>query len=217
MLETSELVRYLIFMIVFLFSLSVHEAAHAWTAERFGDSTARYLGRVTLNPISHIDVVGTLIFPTIGFFTGGLMFGWAKPVPWNPAHVKDRRKADIWISAAGPISNMLLLIGFLIVIKLFQRYQMTGGVVSGTLLEPLQQMCLFGAILNITLGVFNMLPIPPLDGSWILPHFLPRDLARSYDQIRPYGFIILLGCLYFGILSLVLSPFVQLIFLIISI
>lgn len=216
MLETSKLVEYLIFMIVFLFSLSVHEAAHAWTAERFGDSTARYLGRVTLNPISHIDVLGTLIFPTIGFFYGGLMFGWAKPVPWNPLHVKDRRKADIWISAAGPISNIVLLSGFLIIIKLFQWYLIRGDAVSGGLLEPLQLMCVFGAFLNITLAIFNMLPIPPLDGSWILPHFLPRKLVSSYDQIRPYGFIILLGCLSFGILRRVLEPFHDIIWLIIS-
>ena len=211
MLETSKLVEYLIFMIVFLFSLSVHEAAHAWTAERFGDSTARYLGRVTLNPISHIDVLGTLIFPTIGFFYGGLMFGWAKPVPWNPLHVKDRRKADIWISAAGPISNLVLLSGFLIIFKLLQWYQMRGDAVSGTLLEPLQLMFYFGAILNITLAIFNMIPIPPLDGSWILPYFLPRKLASLYEQIRPHGFIILLGCLYLGILRIVLIPFIEII------
>jgi len=210
-LETSELVRYLIFMIVFLFSLSVHEAAHAWTAERFGDSTARYLGRVTLNPISHIDVLGTLIFPTIGYFFGGLMFGWAKPVPWNPLNVKDRRKADIWISAAGPISNLVLLSGFLIIFKLLQWYQMRGDAVSGTLLEPLQLMFYFGAILNITLAIFNMIPIPPLDGSWILPYFLPRKLASLYEQIRPHGFIILLGCLYLGILRIVLIPFIEII------
>ena len=211
MLETSKLVEYLIFMIVFLFSLSVHEAAHAWTAERFGDSTARYLGRVTLNPISHIDVLGTLIFPTIGYFFGGLMFGWAKPVPWNPLNVKDRRKADIWISAAGPISNLVLLSGFLIIFKLLQWYQMRGDAVSGTLLEPLQLMFYFGAILNITLAIFNMIPIPPLDGSWILPYFLPRKLASLYEQIRPHGFIILLGCLYLGILRIVLIPFIEII------
>ena len=143
------------------------------------------------------------------------MFGWAKPVPWNPLHVKDRRKADIWISAAGPISNIVLLSGFLIIIKLFQWYLIRGDAVSGGLLEPLQLMCVFGAFLNITLAIFNMLPIPPLDGSWILPHFLPRKLVSSYDQIRPYGFIILLGCLSFGILRRVLEPFHDIIWLII--
>ena len=113
---------FFLYMVVFLFSLSLHEAAHAWTAERFGDSTGRYLGRVTLNPIAHIDPFGTLIFPAIGFFTGAPMFGWAKPVPWNPRNVKDRRQADIWISAAGPISNIIALIGFIVVFKVFRLY-----------------------------------------------------------------------------------------------
>ena len=139
------------------------------------------------------------------------MFGWAKPVPWNPLNVKDRRKADIWISAAGPISNLVLLSGFLIIFKLLQWYQMRGDAVSGTLLEPLQLMFYFGAILNITLAIFNMIPIPPLDGSWILPYFLPRKLASLYEQIRPHGFIILLGCLYLGILRIVLIPFIEII------
>ena len=216
MIDTAQLVQYLFFMVVFLFSLSVHEAAHARTAEWFGDPTARYLGRVTLNPIPHIDVVGTLIFPTIAFFTGALLFGWAKPVPWNPLHVRDRRTADIWISAAGPISNVLLLAVFLLGIKGLQSYQMAGGVIDGTALEPLWRMCLLGAILNTALAVFNMIPIPPLDGSWILPHFLPRDLADAYDRIRPYGFLILFVCFYFGVLGDVLRPFIRIVYWVIA-
>jgi Zn-dependent protease len=210
-IDTAQLIQYLFFMVVFLFSLSVHEAAHAKTAEWFGDPTARYLGRVTLNPIPHIDLVGTLIFPTLAFFSGALLFGWAKPVPWNPLLVRDRRKADIWISAAGPISNLLLLAVFLLAIKGLQSYHMAGGAISGTVLEPLLEMCVLGAFLNTALAVFNMVPIPPLDGSWILPHFLPRDLAEAYQRIRPYGFIILLGCLYLGVLGAVLSPFMEIV------
>ena len=196
-----------LYMVVFLFSLSLHEAAHAWTAEKFGDPTGRYLGRITLNPLPHIDVFGTLIFPAVGFFTGMAMFGWAKPVPWNPRHVKDRRKADIWISAAGPISNLLALIGFVILLKVFHVYLFSGGQIRGTSVEPLYRMCEIGAQLNITLAVFNLIPIPPLDGSWILPHFLPYNLARGYEQLRPYGFFILIACLYLGIFGLVLAPF----------
>ena len=210
-IDSAQLVQYLFFMIVFLFSLSVHEAAHAKTAEWFGDPTARYLGRVTLNPIPHIDLIGTLIFPTLAFFSGALLFGWAKPVPWNPLHVKDRRKADIWISAAGPISNLLLLALFLMVIKVLQSYHTAGGDIDGTALEPLWRMCLLGAVLNTALAVFNMIPIPPLDGSWILPHFLPPDLADAYQRIRPYGFIILFVCLYVGVLGEVLSPFMRMV------
>ncbi len=202
-----DLAQFGLFMVVFLFSLSLHEAAHAWTAERFGDPTGRYLGRITLNPIPHIDIFGTLIFPALGFFSGAAMFGWAKPVPWNPRNVKDRRKADIWISAAGPISNVLAMIGFVVVLKLFHGYVQGGGEIRGNSFEPLYQMCLMGAQLNITLAVFNMLPIPPLDGSWILPHLLPSELARGYEQIRPYGFLLLIVCMYLGIFGLVLAPF----------
>ncbi len=198
---------FFLYMVVFLFSLSLHEAAHAWTAERFGDSTGRYLGRVTLNPIAHIDPFGTLIFPAIGFFTGAPMFGWAKPVPWNPRNVKDRRKADIWISAAGPISNILALIGFIVVFKVFRLYAASGSNLLGSAAEPLYQMCAIGIQLNVILAIFNLLPIPPLDGSWILPHFLPRGLAQAYEQLRPYGFLILLICMALGVFQVVLFPF----------
>jgi Zn-dependent protease len=202
-----DVASFFLYMVVFLFSLSLHEAAHAWTAERFGDSTARSLGRVTLNPIPHIDLLGTLIFPAIGFFTGGIMFGWAKPVPWNPRNVKDRRTADIWISAAGPISNVLALIGFVIIYKLFGLYVSARLTFLGSAMEPLFAMCMIGVQLNVILAVFNMLPIPPLDGSWILPHFLPRGLAQAYEQVRPYGFLILLVCISLNVFQAVLSPF----------
>lgn len=201
-----DIADFFLYMIVFLFSLSLHEAAHAWTAERFGDSTGRYLGRITLNPFPHIDPFGTLIIPAIGYFTGGVMFGWAKPVPWNPRNVKDRRMADIWISAAGPISNVIALIGFVIVYKLFGLYEAAGFTFLGTSLVPLFQMCLIGVQLNVILAVFNLLPIPPLDGSWILPHFLPTGLAQAYEQIRPYGFLILLVCMSLGVFRAVVSP-----------
>ncbi|MEW5974743.1 MAG: site-2 protease family protein [Acidobacteriota bacterium] len=202
-----ELGLFGLYMVVFLFSLSLHEMAHAWTAERFGDPTARYQGRVTLNPLPHIDVFGTLIFPAIGFFTGGIMFGWAKPVQWNPLHVKDRRKADIWISAAGPISNVLALFGFAIIFKLFRAYAAGGGNIDSDVMQPLIAMSVMGIKLNVILAVFNMLPIPPLDGSYILPYFLPTGMASTYEQLRPYGFIILIGCLYLGVLEYVLAPF----------
>lgn len=205
---------FFLYMVVFLFSLSLHEAAHAWTAERFGDSTGRYLGRVTLNPIAHIDPFGTLIFPAIGFFTGAPMFGWAKPVPWNPRNVKDRRQADIWISAAGPISNIIALIGFIVVFKVFRLYAASGSNLLGSAAEPLHQMCAIGIQLNVILAIFNLLPIPPLDGSWILPHFLPRGLAQAYEQLRPYGFLILLICMFFGVFQIVLVPFLGMVYVI---
>jgi Zn-dependent protease len=194
-------------MVVFLFSLSLHEAAHAWMADRLGDPTGRYLGRITLNPIPHIDIFGTLIFPAIGFFTGAPMFGWAKPVPWNPRNVKDRRQADIWISAAGPISNILAAVGFFLLIGLVRLYLRAEGGFLGSAVEPLYLMCMLGVQLNVILAVFNMLPIPPLDGSWILPHFLPSALAQGYEKLRPYGFMILLLCMMMGVFRVVLFPF----------
>jgi Zn-dependent protease len=206
-----DIALFFLYMVVFLFSLSLHEAAHAWTAERFGDSTGRYLGRITLNPIPHIDVFGTLIFPAIGFFTGGLMFGWAKPVPWDPRNVRDRRTADIWISAAGPISNVLAVMGFIVLYRMFRLYLASGSELLGPSVEPLFKMCDIGVRLNVILAVFNMLPIPPLDGSWILPHFLPRSLARGYEELRPYGFLILLVCMVLGVFHVVLFPFMSMV------
>ena len=194
-------------MVVFLFSLSLHEAAHAWMAERFGDPTGRHLGRITLNPIPHIDIFGTLIFPAIGYFTGGLMFGWAKPVPWDPRNVKDRRQADIWISAAGPISNILACLGFILLTSLFRLYHNADATFLGTAVVPLYLMCMLGVQLNVILAVFNLLPIPPLDGSWILPHFLPSALASGYEKLRPYGFMILMLLMMTGVFRVVLFPF----------
>ena len=206
-----DIAQFVLYLVVFLFSLSLHEAAHAWTAEKFGDPTGRYLGRITLNPISHIDLFGTLIFPTLSFFLNAPMFGWAKPVPWNPLNVKDRRKADIWISAAGPISNILAMIGFVILLRLFRFYLYSGSEMFGSSIEPFYRMCFIGVQLNIILAVFNMLPIPPLDGSWILPHFLPQPLARGYEQLRPYGFLILLICMSLGVLQFFLLPFMAMV------
>lgn len=201
-----DIAEFALYMVVFLFSLSLHEAAHAWTAEKFGDPTGRYLGRITLNPISHIDLFGTLIFPALSFFMNAPMFGWAKPVPWNPLNVKDRRKADIWISAAGPISNILAMIGFAVLLRVLRLYLHSGSEMLGSSIEPIYRMCLIGVQLNIILAVFNMLPIPPLDGSWILPHFLPQPLARGYEQLRPYGFLILLICMSLGVFQFFLLP-----------
>ena len=210
---SSSVALFGLYMVVFLFSLTIHEAAHAWTAERFGDPTGRYLGRVSLNPMAHIDLFGTILFPAIGFFSGGLMFGWAKPVPWNPLNVKDRRKADIWISAAGPLSNLLAMVGFILLwhmVNLFHPAILSLGTRHPGFNSPmgaLVLMCQIGIQLNLVLAVFNMIPIPPLDGSHILPYFLPRKMAEMYDEIRPYGFIILLAFLYLGVFSLILLPF----------
>lgn len=192
-------------VVVLLFSLSLHESAHAWAADHFGDSTARSLGRVSLNPIVHIDPIGSIVFPLLGLVMGGVIFGWAKPVPVNGARLRNPRVANMAIAAAGPGSNILAATGFLIGLKLLTGFS---GLGSGdwNALEPLLLLCQVGLVLNLILAIFNLLPIPPLDGSWILIGLLPAELARYVEMIRPYGFLLLLGLLYTGLIGSILRP-----------
>jgi Zn-dependent protease len=202
----------LLWFVVFLFSLSFHESAHAWTSERFGDDTGRLQGRITLNPIPHIDPIGTLLLPIMGFLSGGLaMFGWAKPVQTNPLLWRNKTKANIMVSAAGPISNFILATVAFIVLKVMlvsgiatRPTFMHGGPFSIVVpaagqpdfMMPITTLVSIMLILNITLGVFNLIPIPPLDGSHIFEELLPPDAARAYEQIRPYSFILLVAVLW---------------------
>jgi Zn-dependent protease len=196
----------LIQMAVLIFSLSIHESAHAWTADLFGDPTARYLGRVTLNPLPHIDPVGTILFPLIAAISGIPLLGWAKPTPVNPLNLRNPRRDNIFISAAGPFSNILAGIGFFIGLKLiFLLYKM-GLPLARSVLEPLVIICTYGVMINFILAAFNLIPLPPLDGSGVLAGLLPHDLADAYDKIRPYGFILLMLLLYLGVLSKILRP-----------
>ncbi len=211
----------IIWFVVFLFSLSFHESAHAWTSERFGDYTGRYQGRITLNPIAHIDPIGTILLPLIGFLNpGGIaLFGWAKPVQTNPLLWRDKTKANICVSAAGPISNFILaLVAFIIIkvllatgvmglpadISYFHLIAPTPGQAS--FMEPLATLLSVMLLLNVTLGVFNLIPVPPLDGSHVLESVLPYEMAQAYEQIRPYGFILLLALLWLGVFTWIIRP-----------
>jgi Zn-dependent protease len=187
---------------VLLFSLSVHESAHAWSADRLGDPTARMQGRVTLNPIVHLDWFGSLLFPFIGFLVGGIIFGWAKPVPVNTANLSRPKMDHVWIAAAGPASNIAAAIFFFLILKLF----LPAGSGGEGALSILWLVCAVGVFLNVVLAVFNLLPIPPLDGGWILEGLLPDSFSSWFDAIRPYGFIILVGLLYMGFIGAVLQP-----------
>lgn len=207
-----------LWFVAFLFSLSLHECAHAWTSERFGDDTGRYQGRITLNPMAHIDWIGTVLFPLFGFINGGFsLLGWAKPVETNPLSWRDKKWANIWVAAAGPISNVILAIITFVIIKVLLA---SGILMYGrgffTLVIPTSPDAVVMAaiakllsvmlMLNIALAVFNMIPVPPLDGSHILESLLPNNLAERYAQLRPFGLILLLVLMYTGIFGVIVTP-----------
>lgn len=206
--------------IVLLLSLSVHESAHAFTADLLGDPTARYLGRVSLNPIVHADLFGTIIFPIMGFFTG-FMFGWAKPVPVNVSKLRNPSRDYMLVAAAGPASNLLMalgLFGLLMLVKFVSadgsavvRSVAYGGVPEGgnAILTQLALVAFYGVYLNLILAIFNLIPVAPLDGAAVLSGLLPRSLAVAVDQIQPYGFMILIGLMYLGVPNMLFTPVVR--------
>jgi Zn-dependent protease len=180
---------------VLLFSVVVHEVAHGYVALLNGDPTAKMLGRLTLNPVPHIDLVGTILVPVLLMIShAGILFGWAKPVPVNPLNYRNYRWGEFTVSAAGPLSNLVLASIFAMLLRL-------------NLSNPgLVQLIYFGVSINIILALFNLLPIPPLDGSHVLSILLPRELARLYDYLQPVGFILILILFYTGILWAILMP-----------
>ncbi len=201
-----DLANLLLWLVVLLFSLSVPESAHAWSADRLGDPTARMLGRVTLNPISHIDPIGTLLFPVLTSLLGGVIFGWAKPVPVNPFNLAKPRFHHALIAAAGPASNVLLALVCLAGLQVLVTGFSDRTLGSTGILFALVEMFRIGLLLNVVLAVFNLFPIPPLDGGWILAGVLPESMARWVDAIRPYGFVLLVVLLYSGVFYAVLGP-----------
>ncbi len=186
--------------LVLLFSLSVHESAHAWTALQMGDDTGLRKGRISLNPFVHMDPIGTVLFPLVGLFAGGVIFGWAKPVPVQPRYFRQYRLGQILTAGAGPGSNFVLAVIFTLI------YAVGVQVAGWNDAHPLVLVCYWGIVLNVILGTFNLIPIPPLDGSWIASMSLPRHLAAFYDKmVAPYGFMILMLLLISGALSYVLD------------
>jgi Zn-dependent protease len=196
-LPLIDLVNLIPVLLLLILSLSVHEAAHAWTADRLGDPTARALGRVTLNPLAHIDWIGTVLFPVIAFTTGAPLIGWAKPVPVNFHNLRAPRRDFAVIAAAGPASNLAqALVGAAALVVLFDPLSM-----------DLVPVLLRGFVsLNVALAVFNMIPVPPLDGGNVLSGILPEQFARLIDQLRPWGFLVLYALLFSGFLGKVVFP-----------
>lgn len=185
---------FFILLPVLLFSVVVHEVAHAWVALREGDDTAQKLGRITLNPISHLDVVGSVVMPLLLYYTSGLVFGWAKPVPIDPRNFRTPRASDIKVSLAGIASNMLLAVGFTMLYVIFGKLQVVlgGSAVIGVVLRG----CFFGVFINLLLAAFNLLPIPPLDGSHVMFHMLPKKLGLRYRKLGGYGILVLMGIMF---------------------
>jgi Zn-dependent protease len=187
-----------------LLALTVHEFAHGYIAYRLGDPTAKSLGRLTLNPLKHLDPIGTIAF----FF---IKFGWAKPVPVNPAYFKNPKKDMLWVALAGPATNLGLAIISAVVTKFVWALasMLPYSTAAEAILVPLNAMLIASVWINLVLCIFNFLPIPPLDGSRILTGLLPDDLARSYLQVERYGFIIILVLAFSGVLSKVIIPIIS--------
>lgn len=191
----------------FLLAITVHEYTHGYVALRLGDPTAKYAGRLTFNPISHLDPIGTLALVLTQ------MIGWAKPVPVDPRYLQNPRRDMLWISLGGPAANLVAATALAVVLHLLVIGfgGMPAGQVTSFFLSPLFMIILFGVRINIVLAVFNLIPIPPLDGSSILAGLLPRDLAMQYEKIEPYGFIILLALLLTGVVGYIILPPIRII------
>ncbi len=192
-----------IWAIPVLFAITLHEVAHGWTARYFGDSTAHMLGRLSINPIKHIDPIGTVLIPLLLVVSHApFLFGWAKPVPVNMAQLRNPKRDMAIVAAAGPFSNLVMAIAWAMLAKIST---LLPGTMEG-LAVPLFLMGQAGIIINLVLMVLNLLPLPPLDGGRVVTGLLPDHLARSYSRIEPYGFFILIGLLVLGGLSLILGP-----------
>ncbi|MGI9068824.1 MAG: site-2 protease family protein [Pyrinomonadaceae bacterium] len=216
---TSELIpQLLIYMVTLLFAISAHEAAHAWMSNHFGDDTAKLLGRITLNPVAHIDPIGTLLIPIVGFILGNIggavgripLIGWGKPTPVNPLRWRRKDLANVMVSGAGIMANLFIAIFAFIILKVML---MTGsiGSIPDSLREPVLLFLNFFLTMNVSLAIFNLLPFPPLDGSKILETFLPASARPTLEMLEQFGFIILMVLIYVGFFGAIMRPVMTLI------
>jgi Zn-dependent protease len=201
-LQSIDFSQVLIGFGILLVSLTVHEAAHAWTSDRLGDPTARLLGRVSLNPAVHVDPIGTVLFPLLAVLANVPLIGWARPVPVNPARLRHPRRDYVYVAAAGPLSNLALaglvsVAASVLGLNLWQALGQGGGAA----------IVLVQAIyINVFLAVFNLLPVPPLDGGNVLAGLLPPRAAAQFDRLRQWGFLILYALILTGVLSTIVMP-----------
>ncbi len=201
-------------MVVLLLAISAHEAAHAWMSYKFGDDTARLLGRITLNPAAHTDPIGTLLIPIVGFVFGAMgggrlpLIGWGKPTPVNPLRWRQKDLANVMVSIAGILANLLIAI---IAFTILKMLIVTGLIwsIPDTFKEPVLLFLQFLLTMNISLAVFNLLPFPPLDGSKILETFLPESMQPILAVFEQYSFVILMVLMYIGVFSAIINPVLE--------
>lgn len=203
-MELSLIQKVTVYALPVIFAITVHEAAHGYAARHFGDMTAAEAGRISLNPLRHIDPIGTILIPLLTMLAGGILFGWAKPVPVNFSRLHHPKKDMLWVAAAGPGSNLLMAIGWALVFKFSGGFAADG--LQEQVLVPLWYMAQAGVTINVVLMVLNLLPLPPLDGGRIAVSLLPHPLAWKFAQLERYGFIILIVLLFTGILGKILGP-----------
>ena len=202
-LPTIQLIA--IAIIPLLFAIVVHEVAHGWVARQLGDDTAYLMGRLTLNPLKHIDPIGTILVPLVLILTVGFAFGWAKPVPVNFNNLRNRRRDTILVAAAGPLANLLMAIAWALIAKLASLLPDSIAMLT----SPLILMSMFGMIINAILMVFNLIPIPPTDGGRIATNLLPPRLGYQLSRVEPYGFLIILALLLSGVIWKLLDMVIQ--------
>ncbi len=197
---SDNLVMLPIKLFALLYAIVIHEWAHGYAAYKMGDNTAYYMGRLTLNPLKHIDPIGTVILPAVMLLTGSpVLFGWAKPVPINPHNFDDIKKSTMYVSLAGPAANLVSAFAFAGLFHLIIPYMNEFSFAT-----PILYFLIFGAIINIVLFAFNLIPIPPLDGSHVVSMFLSPKQAYQYNKIAPYGFFIIMGMVIIGITDIYL-------------
>ena len=204
-MELNVIQKIAVFALPVLFAITLHEAAHGYVARHFGDLTAFAAGRISLNPLRHIDLVGTIIVPLVSLLLADILFGWAKPVPVNFANLRNPKKDMLWVAAAGPFTNLLMALGWALALK-FSAGLAPGS--SGAVWLVLSAAC--GVFVNVILMVLNLLPLPPLDGGRIAVSLLPHRLAWKFAQIERYGFMILIALLFTGVLGIILWPLINL-------
>lgn len=198
-------------MVVLLLAISAHEAAHAWMSYKFGDDTARLLGRITLNPMAHTDPIGTLLIPIVGFIFGAMgggrlpLIGWGKPTPVNPLRWRNKDLANVMVSIAGILANLLIAIIAFTILKVMLVTGYYHRIPEG-LIEPISLFLEFLLTMNISLAVFNLLPFPPLDGSKILETFLPASMQPALETLERYGYLILMVLIYMGFFGAIIRP-----------